>query len=355
MENEGEEHKDSVNHLNSAPFNLNMLTANSHITILPSINTTSCVVDSDVAATITSQRTTALSSMKFAATQISRSISFVDRDSLPPAGNHGQSQVVGSIQQSNSPIRPYSTYDLRIQTGKGNMASQVSRPSIASSLKRSASQPPPSTVQGQRRKTVPTHPFIQPSIPTQTRLAPEVLNTPQAIPPLIHAAQSLTPHHNYSSGSPIFPTTQVQSALSALNISQTVHPLVQTSPFVAPHDNRIPSLHPSSHTPPLPNQQLLALSQVQQRLRAQIISSASNISLLHIKYTDETPEPIGHKCFLCKRDLSYRPEGPIFQPAALPAAAVLPCGHTFHEQCLERITPDDHCNDPPCIPCALGN
>lgn len=86
---------------------------------------------------------------------------------------------------------------------------------------------------------------------------------------------------------------------------------------------------------------------------AHCIIRLSNVCELYAG-SDPTPEPIGHKCFLCKRDLSYSPEGPISQPLAPPAAAVLSCGHTFHEYCLERITPDDQSKDPPCIPCALG-
>ncbi|TKY52684.1 hypothetical protein E2542_SST24206 [Spatholobus suberectus] len=69
--------------------------------------------------------------------------------------------------------------------------------------------------------------------------------------------------------------------------------------------------------------------------------------------SDETIEPIGYQCFLCKRDLSYAPEGPISQPSDLFSVAVLSCGHTVHEYCLERITPEDQSKDPPCIPCAL--
>lgn len=66
-----------------------------------------------------------------------------------------------------------------------------------------------------------------------------------------------------------------------------------------------------------------------------------------------TPEPIGYKCLLCKRDLSYAPEGPMSQPPIPPTAAVLSCGHTFHEHCLEQMTLDSQSSDPPCIPCAL--
>ncbi|KAL3613607.1 hypothetical protein CASFOL_042532 [Castilleja foliolosa] len=76
----------------------------------------------------------------------------------------------------------------------------------------------------------------------------------------------------------------------------------------------------------------------------------------HIKWKgfDEPLEPSGHKCLLCKRDISFTAEGQVYQPVIPPAVAVLACGHTFHEDCLQRITPVDYSIDPPCIPCALG-
>ncbi|TKY48001.1 hypothetical protein E2542_SST25415 [Spatholobus suberectus] len=275
-----------------------------------------------------------------------------------PSSNNGQSQAVGSIQQSNSPLRRHSTSDLGISTGKGNMTAQVSRPSIMSSLKRAASQPLSSTVQHQHRKTLPTQ-FIHPSIPTWTRLDPSVPNTPRAISPLVHPAQSLRPEATHSVVPPLFPTTWAKSALPAPNTTRAIPPLMHTAPFLPPNDKRISSFHhPSSHTSPRTNQsnhQRIAQALAHQRLKAPIIPSAPSIASNYIKFkgSDQTPEPIGHKCFLCKRDLSYAPEGPISQPPVPPAAAVLPCGHTFHEYCLERITPDDQSKDPPCIPCAL--
>ncbi|XP_057465169.1 uncharacterized protein LOC130754905 isoform X2 [Actinidia eriantha] len=77
----------------------------------------------------------------------------------------------------------------------------------------------------------------------------------------------------------------------------------------------------------------------------------------HIKWKDfdGLPQPIGRKCFLCKRDLSFTPEGPVHQPTMPPAVAVLPCGHTFHDHCLQLITPEDQSKNPPCIPCAIGD
>ena len=68
----------------------------------------------------------------------------------------------------------------------------------------------------------------------------------------------------------------------------------------------------------------------------------------------QTPQPVGEKCLLCKRDLSFTPNGPVFQPTISPNVAVLPCGHTFHDHCLQLITPAEQANNPPCIPCAIG-
>ncbi|XP_051136069.1 uncharacterized protein LOC127254812 isoform X2 [Andrographis paniculata] len=76
----------------------------------------------------------------------------------------------------------------------------------------------------------------------------------------------------------------------------------------------------------------------------------------HIKWkgVEEMVNLTGCKCHLCKRDLSLTAEGPAYQPTIPPPAAVLPCGHTFHDDCLQKITPQDQSKDPPCIPCAIG-
>ncbi|XP_043817310.1 uncharacterized protein LOC110626719 isoform X2 [Manihot esculenta] len=68
-----------------------------------------------------------------------------------------------------------------------------------------------------------------------------------------------------------------------------------------------------------------------------------------------TPRPSGNQCHICKRDLSFNPEGPIYQPEKPITAAVLPCGHHFHDSCLQRITPQNQAQDPPCIPCAMAD
>lgn len=66
------------------------------------------------------------------------------------------------------------------------------------------------------------------------------------------------------------------------------------------------------------------------------------------------PKPSGYNCKLCKRDLAFPPEGPIHNPRVPPGVAVLPCQHTFHDECLQRTMPDDQATNPSCIPCALG-
>ncbi|CAN4088603.1 unnamed protein product [Withania somnifera] len=69
---------------------------------------------------------------------------------------------------------------------------------------------------------------------------------------------------------------------------------------------------------------------------------------------EEPAQPVGEKCLLCKRDVAFNPEGPFSQPSVPPPVAVLPCGHVFHDHCLQLITPQDQSKNPPCIPCALG-
>lgn len=84
------------------------------------------------------------------------------------------------------------------------------------------------------------------------------------------------------------------------------------------------------------------------------IIKAMSLRKLWFAGLDGLPQPIGQKCMLCKRDLSFTPEGPVHQPTVPPSVAVLPCGHTFHDNCLQTITPEDQSKDPPCIPCAIG-
>ncbi|KAM3246400.1 hypothetical protein T459_10614 [Capsicum annuum] len=103
------------------------------------------------------------------------------------------------------------------------------------------------------------------------------------------------------------------------------------------------------------NQQLIA--QQRQITNSPVPASSPSLPSSLVKRQaglEELPQPVGVKCHLCKRDVAFNPEGPISRPAAPPPVAVLPCGHAFHDHCLELITPKEQSKEPPCIPCALG-
>ncbi|KAL8232304.1 hypothetical protein R6Q57_002082 [Mikania cordata] len=84
------------------------------------------------------------------------------------------------------------------------------------------------------------------------------------------------------------------------------------------------------------------------------VASAPAVSHITWKDPDATFKLSGYKCSLCKKDVALTSEGPVFQPTVLPPVAILPCGHAFHDQCLQKITPEDQAKGPPCIPCAIG-
>ncbi|TMW95854.1 hypothetical protein EJD97_008255 [Solanum chilense] len=69
---------------------------------------------------------------------------------------------------------------------------------------------------------------------------------------------------------------------------------------------------------------------------------------------EEPAQIIAENCKICKRNVMFNPEGPFVRPAIAPPVAVLPCGHVFHDECLQKITPKDQATNPPCIPCVLG-
>ncbi|KAJ9559497.1 hypothetical protein OSB04_004657 [Centaurea solstitialis] len=111
-----------------------------------------------------------------------------------------------------------------------------------------------------------------------------------------------------------------------------------------------PSIHQSHHGENLPS--IPGTSHFKSRVP---VKTAPIVAHIAWKDPDGTPQLTGHKCLLCKRDLSLTSEGAVYQPVPPPPVAVLPCGHTFHDQCLQNITPQDQSKDPPCIPCAIGD
>ncbi|CAI9118688.1 OLC1v1020286C1 [Oldenlandia corymbosa var. corymbosa] len=80
-------------------------------------------------------------------------------------------------------------------------------------------------------------------------------------------------------------------------------------------------------------------------------------------YEDECEAVSGEICSLCQRDISSSDSGTegsqvpgdeygfFFEHMSLRPVGVLACGHFFHVQCLESITPDDQLTDPPCFLC----
>ncbi|KAG8096141.1 hypothetical protein GUJ93_ZPchr0013g38018 [Zizania palustris] len=64
------------------------------------------------------------------------------------------------------------------------------------------------------------------------------------------------------------------------------------------------------------------------------------------------------KCGLCERFLRHKSpwtSNRIVRNSDMPVAAVLPCRHAFHADCLEESTPKSEVHEPPCPLCAQGN
>ncbi|KAK4337628.1 hypothetical protein RND71_042115 [Anisodus tanguticus] len=72
---------------------------------------------------------------------------------------------------------------------------------------------------------------------------------------------------------------------------------------------------------------------------------------------DETFHSSGITCPLCENDLSDMPDEDAdeyyddVEPLVFPSVAILPCGHSFHAECLDGITPEENSSDPPCFFC----
>ncbi|KAK2984097.1 hypothetical protein RJ640_017716 [Escallonia rubra] len=74
---------------------------------------------------------------------------------------------------------------------------------------------------------------------------------------------------------------------------------------------------------------------------------------------DEEREPVDQNCPICDKDLSAGPNPLSYEseyeedyaPFRLTVVSILPCGHTFHSECLELALPEEQSNDPPCFLC----
>ncbi|RXH68811.1 hypothetical protein DVH24_031144, partial [Malus domestica] len=175
----------------------------------------------------------------------------------------------------------------------------------------------------------PTQSWNAPSLRPQVRIVPPLPSQPWAAPPVPQISQN---------ASPLPPKSQSASSLSPQTAQPPLPPPQIAPPLLPKRQTGPPSpSQPQTAAPPLPPQSRTA-------------------SAVHIKWKGfGQTQPSGHKCLICKRDLSFTPEGPVSIPTIQPVVAVLPCGHTFHDHCLQLITPEDQAKSPPCIPCAIGD
>ncbi|XP_041995526.1 uncharacterized protein LOC121745616 isoform X3 [Salvia splendens] len=143
-----------------------------------------------------------------------------------------------------------------------------------------------------------------------------------------------------------------------LNIAPQVAPIILPHPLLKRKAAANPIALSGQRRKKIP-QSAISDSLPQHRQNTPAITTPIHIptSPLQVKWKgfEEPLEPTGQRCLLCKRDLSFTAEGLMYQPTAPPAVAVLPCGHTFHDRCLQLITPEDQLKIPPCIPCVVGD
>ncbi|XP_022714719.1 uncharacterized protein LOC111274373 [Durio zibethinus] len=226
----------------------------------------------------------------------------------------GQSPKNNPVQASDNHLAAAYTSGQVIPFAGGSgpviTSSLLARPS----LKRKAAQLPPATAQVQTERTKSAKPSIHSSALNNAQNALSIASLPSApVPTIAHLISSVPPVT--VTPRPFPPLARKGPPPRSLSQATPCPPLVRTIP-----------IPPSARMSPPP----------------------------HIKWQGTEPLQLsGYNCLLCKRDLSYTPEGPVSQPLAPPPVAVLSCGHCFHDLCLQRITPKDQADNPPCIPCVI--
>ncbi|CAL9747909.1 unnamed protein product [Musa acuminata subsp. burmannicoides] len=124
------------------------------------------------------------------------------------------------------------------------------------------------------------------------------------------------------------------------------------------------SLH-SDHrsTRPLPELHSLWFSEIGANLPRESVRWSSTGSIDFTGISEQLEPEVGYpynavpevsKCGLCERLLSQRsPWGSrrIVRSGDMPVVSVLSCGHVYHAECLERVTPKTYKHDPPCPLC----
>ncbi|XP_052287504.1 uncharacterized protein LOC102624479 isoform X2 [Citrus sinensis] len=215
----------------------------------------------------------------------------IGKEKPPPRASKGKSKI-------NVPTRPPGQ---GISDARASGLVQTSNAaSVGPGQKRCAIRAPSIASPGQRRATI--HSSVLASAQTGSPLTRRSQTAP--VPPQAPTAASF----------PSFPRT----ADFLRTLSQSRYPL--------PHP--LQTAHP--------------YSQMAREIRLRLPQDSNRF-----------PQPIGYKCDLCNRDLSFASEGQILQPGVRPSTAVLPCGHHFHDYCLQQITPADQTDNPPCIHCDM--
>lgn len=264
---------------------------------------------------------------------------------------------IPSSRPTLAPLQPVNS--LYIPSSRQNATSSRQNATSSQLIRQVASPLPPLAEQHRSvagfiptPRTVPAFPYpAQPiqydPIQRQGALAQPYIPAPNQVAPCLpHRAQSVRPLSN-----------QLQNSL----------------PLASPHR---PPVHP--YSPPLPQHSPAARAGLTLRQIARptaLVSPAVPLRIvpraahpqpgianpsapsahIRLEVEDDASPLIGHKCLLCNRDLRYEPgSGPISIPSRPPTIAVLPCGHTFHESCLDWITPKDQAKDPPCVTCIFG-
>ncbi|XP_048131338.1 uncharacterized protein LOC115752712 isoform X2 [Rhodamnia argentea] len=293
------------------------------------------------------------------------------------------SSSVSSSTQTAIPSQPITHSSVPTSRQTAKTLQLTTSPCIPSSRPTLTSLQPvtSSHIPSSRQNATPSQPIRQVALPLpllaeQHRSIAGFVPTPQFVPafpypaqpmqyfPVQHQGALVQPHIQGPNQVAPFLPHQAQSVRCLSNLRQN------SLPLASPH--RVP-VHP--YYPPLPQHSPAARAGQTTRQIAQPSAPAlpprivpwaarplpgkDNSSALsaHIRLQveDEASQLIGHKCFLCKRDLRYVPgSGPISIPSRPPTISVLPCGHTFHESCLDWITPEDQAKDPPCITCIFG-
>ncbi|KAI3946758.1 hypothetical protein MKW98_003321 [Papaver atlanticum] len=88
---------------------------------------------------------------------------------------------------------------------------------------------------------------------------------------------------------------------------------------------------------------------------ARLLSSLPSQEHIRWEDPDKSNHTIEENCGICKRNLVYAAKGAYVQPSLPPATAVLPCGHAYHDECLEGVTPPEQAKEPPCISCWISD